>query len=298
MKLFHFQNLPKWLQSNVFYRAKLKTDSGDPDGFSKKLTEVHPLDANLISSEKANGKHVLMLDLDQKSFITDSSTGQHRHVYIDADLDLDALKEIVDVLAKHGILQQGIKKQLESSNCLTFRPPGVTKGVHEDSIDVEEYKAFKQKEVAAAKSIEQIQNEIVSTFAIDGPIIASKKTDFKDNIINLKQHLTKKSSKDYYYKSVIAITVAEPAMQMFLKSVELDLGLESGYLFIKEALSADYTLQYKGHVIAKVSYDYQAMVYGLEFRKEFIEFAGASTGGVPSGWPDWDRVYKVISKHL
>jgi hypothetical protein len=116
------------LKSNGFLRAKLSDDSSEPKNYNKPTEEVHPLDANLISSKKANGRHTLMLDLDIRHYFVASSTSGHSHLYVDTDLEPAALKEIIDVLAKHGVVQEGIKNQLDQSGFLTLRPPGVKKG--------------------------------------------------------------------------------------------------------------------------------------------------------------------------
>lgn len=121
----------------MFYRAKLKTNSGDP-WESNPCTAVHPHDANLISSEDGQGDHYLMLDLDTEHWYHESSTSGHAHLVIQRALELSELKEIVNVLVKHGILEEGIKKQLDERGCLTLRMPGMKKTVREDNMSLEE----------------------------------------------------------------------------------------------------------------------------------------------------------------
>jgi hypothetical protein len=140
-----FLNLPVWLQSNAFFRADLTNNYDEDRSEQSERNEVHPLDANLISSKKANGGHTLLLDIDMRNFVVDSSTGGHKHVYIDANLTTDDLKEVIDVLAKHGIVQPGIKKQLDADGFLSLRPPGVIKGTVDD-FDLEDYKALLKAE--------------------------------------------------------------------------------------------------------------------------------------------------------
>lgn len=147
-----FQNLPAWLKQNVFYRGKLNANNYVEDDKTERV-KAHPLDANLISSEKITGKHALLLDLDVDTVYAGSTTTGHSHLYIDANLELDALKEIVDVLSKHGILGEGIKQQLENRGCLTLRPPGVKKGT-DDDLGPEEYKAKPEKIEQTKKTFE------------------------------------------------------------------------------------------------------------------------------------------------
>jgi hypothetical protein len=66
------------------------------------------------------------------------------------ELDLEAITEIIDVLAKHGVVQEGIKNQLADRGFLSLRPPGVTKGTNED-LPVEEYKKLIQAPVKTFK---------------------------------------------------------------------------------------------------------------------------------------------------
>lgn len=134
----NFLKLPKWLRFNVFYRAKLRQDSGEWED-SPHVT-VHPHDANLISSQGHDGKHMLMLDLDLPHWYTESSSEGHGHLVIDTNLEPWQMKEIIEVLVKHGVLQKGIEKQWDERNCLTLRMPGMSKNNEEDGMGFEELK--------------------------------------------------------------------------------------------------------------------------------------------------------------
>lgn len=133
----NFLKLPQFLKSNVFYRAKIKTDSGD-DWESTPCQAVHPYDANLVSSENGYGDHYLMLDLDMEHWYHKSSTPGHGHLVLGNNLGIDELKEIVNVLVKHGILQEGIKRQLDERGCLTLRMPDMKKSNPEDNMSFKE----------------------------------------------------------------------------------------------------------------------------------------------------------------
>lgn len=103
---------------------------------------VHPNDANLISSLGHDGKHKIMLDLDQNHWYTESSNVGHGHLVIDTSLEPWQMKEIIEVLVKHGVLQQGIEKQWDDRGCLTLRMPGMKKTNEEDNMSFEELKAI------------------------------------------------------------------------------------------------------------------------------------------------------------
>lgn len=164
----HYLMLPSFLKFNVFYRCKLE-DYGQPvpEGHveAPKVKSVpqrtHPYDANLISSEKDNGRHMLCLDLDQQHWYKESSTPDHGHLVINADLSKEDLKEIIDVLAKHGIVQDGIKKQIDDRGFLSLRMPGMTKYDDEDNMSLEEYK----KNLESKLDIPKLENKIVFDFS-------------------------------------------------------------------------------------------------------------------------------------
>lgn len=52
------------------------------------------------------------------------------------------MKEIIEVLAKHEVIQKGIEKQWDERQCLTLRMPGMKKGNAEDGMGFEELKAI------------------------------------------------------------------------------------------------------------------------------------------------------------
>lgn len=167
----NFLKLPDWLKSNVFYRAKIRRHS-DEEWESSPCTAVHPYDANLISSENAYGSHYLMLDLDDTHWYSESSTKGHGHLVISKMLEIDQLKEIVDILVKHGILQEGIKRQLDDRGCLTLRMPGMQKDRAEDNMSFEELKAIGKEP--------ELPDEVDKTrYNNGGPIFASDGTALK-----------------------------------------------------------------------------------------------------------------------
>jgi len=84
------------------------------------------------------GTHYLMLDLDHEHWYHESSTPGHGHLVIKKQLELYQLIEIINVLVKHGILQEGIKMQVDDRGCLTLRMPGMKKDVPEDNMSIRE----------------------------------------------------------------------------------------------------------------------------------------------------------------
>lgn len=233
-----FQKLPKWLKSNVFYRASLSDDSDGP-GFDKAHIEVHPLDANLIGSQKLNGKHVLFLDLDQEHFISPSSTPGHSHVYVNADLGLDALKEIIDVLAKYGIVQGGIKNQLDISGFLTFRPPGVKKGDPYDDAGLNEAKAIENK------------------------------TSNVDDLFGKYQALKDKLQEDYNNtksdNTSCRVSVAGEILVSFLSNLANQLDLENGKIQVDINSTGTDIVTYNGGEFCKLTHHMYSDTYDVTF---------------------------------
>jgi hypothetical protein len=172
----NFLKLPQWLQSGVFYRAKIKTGSGD-DWENAPCVPVHPYDANLVSSENQYGLHNLFIDLDGEHWYTESSTAGHGHLAIRSNLRIDQLQEIVDVLVKHGILEQGIKRQADERGCLTLRMPGMKKDVKEDNMSFDELAEIGKK----PKPVDQKDD---SLYHRGGPVTpAGAIAKFFDNLI-------------------------------------------------------------------------------------------------------------------
>jgi hypothetical protein len=267
MKIQDFRNLPGWLQSNVFYRSDLQKDSSCPEPFKRKLTEVHPLDANLISSEKANGNHALMLDLDQNSFVVDSSTPEHKHVYIDADLSLEALEEIITVLAKHGIVQYSIKQQIEHGKCLTLRPPGVVKGNYEDELDVEEYKTFKSK----IEHRTEVWKQFLATKTFDNSHLLSKE---------------------------LAITISNEFLETFLSMFCTKLGLDKNKIvFVSQPPvtfhnNEEIIMSYRGSTLSRCFSSVETDQISMYFTRSDIE----TDQPIPEDWPTWQDIINTVKE--
>lgn len=273
------------MRSNEFLRAKLQNDSDDPTVYKKEHVEVHPLDANLISSKKANGKHVLFLDLDQNNKVVPSSTHGHTHIYVDTDLDLAALKEIVDVLAKHGIVQEGIKRQLDEYGFLTLRPPGVVKGNPADDADLETAKAM--KEITPAVPQHQLKE------------LSPKFKELKDKLKNGGMVTSGEIQNAFVEKEIdlglelFTIIVSEEVIEDSFKQILNALGLDSVMSYINmQPLVNDGPsgyVYYLGKTFCYAQYDATFATYVIRFyQKSFYEsqFPGLT----------WDKVKAVLTQ--
>lgn len=90
------------------------------------VDELHP--ANLIMSEKENGKHMLFLDLDVEHEYRPSSTDGHGHLAVNLDLEPDAMFLLMDILAAGGVIEVGYAKASRQRGYAGLRLPGVAKG--------------------------------------------------------------------------------------------------------------------------------------------------------------------------
>ena len=68
------------------------------------------------------------------------------------------MQEIVEVLAKHGVIQQGIQKQWEDRQCLTLRMPGMKKSNEEDGMGFEELKAIGKEPKPVPQKTSKVDN--------------------------------------------------------------------------------------------------------------------------------------------
>lgn len=126
----NFQKLPKWLHSSVFYRARLGVDSAEyKKGMHKNnpMTVCHPFDANLVSSERADGKHNLMLDLDVQHEYIKSSTDGHAHLVINVPIEQKDMVELLEKLQTLGIIQKGFLDSTVDRGFSSLRLPGQDK---------------------------------------------------------------------------------------------------------------------------------------------------------------------------
>ncbi len=143
-KISGLLTLPAWLHVNQLYRKRLVNKSGVlgegiPWEDVQKGDRATPLTANIISSvvhqDDLETIHVPLLDLDIKHHYEPSSTRGHAHLYLDVELTHSEYEELLTVLAKFGIIQNGILKQFKRDGMTTLRLPGMKKGSSTDEPD-------------------------------------------------------------------------------------------------------------------------------------------------------------------
>jgi hypothetical protein len=72
-------------------------------------------------------RHLPVIDLDVESFLVPSSTPGHSHLYINKSVSREGLFEILDVLAKHGIVEPGYASASKRRGFSAVRHPRVKK---------------------------------------------------------------------------------------------------------------------------------------------------------------------------
>ena len=134
--MINLKSLPFWMHKAVFRRGKLETSSGDIPDTSVKAPAIntcHPLDANLVCSDIVPDQHYVLLDLDVPHKYIESSTTGHAHLYIDKVLAFQDYLEVLQVLSKHGIVEEGFYKWTMHRGYSSLRPPGIEKHSIEDN---------------------------------------------------------------------------------------------------------------------------------------------------------------------
>lgn len=127
----NFLRLPSWLHSSRFYRGRLNTSSSSTFG-KEPISECHPYDANLISSRKHNGKHNILLDLDFEHHYVESSTIGKGHLYLNANASTEDFEELLTLLHKLNIIEEGYLNAFKVRGHATLRLPGIKKGDYAD----------------------------------------------------------------------------------------------------------------------------------------------------------------------
>jgi hypothetical protein len=127
--------LPNWLRNNfLFYKEELNDDSDRTDLWERRgdFQQVENVEnANLIGSMFVDGRHQLhkvFLDLDVEHLYVPSTSPGHGHLYINVDVTQKELLDLVEHLARLGILGSGSLHQVGIRAMNTLRPPGLKKG--------------------------------------------------------------------------------------------------------------------------------------------------------------------------
>lgn len=88
----------------LYWRADLEQPYA---GLDQKRVAATKEDANVVSSECANGKHMPAIDLDIPCRLVPSSTEGHFHLYIDKEIERENYWDILRALSDAGIVEQG-----------------------------------------------------------------------------------------------------------------------------------------------------------------------------------------------
>lgn len=129
MRCHELLNIPSEY-SHILRKVKRWRD----DYNGKDRQELQPIhdfaDADLVSSEVmyAPGYHTLMLDIDYHCAVIPSSTEGHHHLYLDKLLEWSAVQEILEVLAKHGVIEHEYADMSIRDKATFLRVPWRKKG--------------------------------------------------------------------------------------------------------------------------------------------------------------------------
>lgn len=106
-------------------------DPAQPTTPLRRINGDESLDtANLVASLDLLDEHRPVLDIDFDARLIPSSTPGHYHLYLDGiALSWPAYLEVLEVLAKHGIIQQGYLKHSKERRMTVVRRPHVKKPV-------------------------------------------------------------------------------------------------------------------------------------------------------------------------
>lgn len=133
----HHNNVPP-LRDRVLINVEGIDDGveDDYDGRRRVATVVDRLaEANVITSkeksthgqEDSDDFHKIILDLDVPATLIPSSTEGHFHLYIDYDLHWDDYVELLEALAKTGLLEEGYVEASKREGYTSARLPWVRK---------------------------------------------------------------------------------------------------------------------------------------------------------------------------
>ena len=108
------------------------TYSADPHEKVGSTYDGYPEDANIMSSEVENSdKHNVMIDLDFPAELWESSTPGHHHLYIEKEMSWDEYKDLLQALAKAGLIEEGYYSACIERGFTSLRLPHVKKKAKE-----------------------------------------------------------------------------------------------------------------------------------------------------------------------
>jgi hypothetical protein len=123
--------LGRWQIPGV-YRHVFYTFTKFRDDYGISYTERRrclPDQAKVVSSEIEDkpGWHTVMLDLDLNSYLVESSTRGHYHLYVDMPLRWREYKRLLRALMKAGLIERGFYKASVKRRATHLRPPWLDK---------------------------------------------------------------------------------------------------------------------------------------------------------------------------
>jgi hypothetical protein len=201
------------------------------------------------------------------------------------------LQEIIDVLAKHGIVQNGIKRQAHERGFLGLRPPG-------------EYK----KLTANIKSdIENAKQQLIKL---------QNKVEKTSQAVGLMQFLSPNTNKykissafQQHYKGQLeslSQMVSSEMLQLVLNEIAGKIGWKKGFTMSKVfnggeinvldtntfIPSPQVVLEYEGGKVADMFFDAQLDIYTVMFKQ--TDFDGVSHP--TESWPKWWKMKQVLEE--
>lgn len=102
----------------------------DYDNPANELAEPHPLlgGPNVVGSLSKDGTHHLpCIDVDVPAKLVPSSTPGHHHLYIDVPMSWHDYCDLLDVMARCGIVEEGYVAAAKARGQTSCRLPGVRK---------------------------------------------------------------------------------------------------------------------------------------------------------------------------
>lgn len=116
--------------------------------------------AHLVTSLLPNGKHKPTLDIDMPCVLEQSATPGKFHLFIDKDMSKDDYDELLKVLVKVGIVQEGVYElQFVKQGFTAVRLPGVSKLIYKDG-----KKVLMKKPGTYAKDCHELSSDPSSPF--------------------------------------------------------------------------------------------------------------------------------------
>lgn len=119
------------IPKRFLYKADMAKDS--EGGFAPDRKRVQ-CEANVVSSEAANGLHYPVLDIDFPIYVIPSSTPGNFHLYIEKGLTWAMYGKLLIALADAGLIQEGYLNACLERQATYVRLPWVSKDASEVSV--------------------------------------------------------------------------------------------------------------------------------------------------------------------